>query len=225
MNQTETHIYIAELNNYPLPALEQIKNLLPETEFTSTQNFATENLKTNALRTKILTRSILAKHLNLAPKAIPILRKDLEKPKLAPPFNHFDFNIAHTKDYFALALTQNALIGIDIESTNKHTDILGIAKRFFHPEEYQALLTTADPQDLFFRIWTQKEAFVKAIGKGLSFGLEKFCVDTNHAKILKINTDDYQAEDFYSRLFSLPQHHYVCITSNKPLTHLNIIYI
>jgi 4'-phosphopantetheinyl transferase len=223
MKPSSIDVYIVNLNQYALPDLNACQTLLPQNEFLTTQNFATNTLKQKALAARILTRQILAKYTQLNPKDIAILRKEFEKPKLAPPFAHLNFSIAHTKTYFALAITRDALIGVDVESLDKKTDILGIAKRFFCPEEYQALSTAADPQDLFFRIWTQKEAFVKAIGAGLSFGLEKFCVDPEQAKILRIDDSHYQAAAFHSHLIKLPEQHYLCITTTQNLADLNII--
>lgn len=226
MQAQETHVYVANLNDYHLPTPAEIKKILPEEEYLKTQNFATELLKRNALISKILTRKILSQYTNLAPELVPIIRTEHEKPTLTAPFNDLNFSIAHTKTYFALAITQKALLGIDIETTQKNIDALAIAKRFFHPKEYQALTHSPKPEDLFFKIWVQKEAFVKAIGHGLSFGLEKFCVDPEAGKILTIDDPNYIADEFYSYLFTLPEQHYACISANKELKgRLHIVYL
>ncbi len=221
----DVHVYVANLSELNVPTQAEAEELLPEAEYLSTQKFVTEALKNNAILTKILTRKILAKYLGLHAKAIPIIRAEFEKPHLAPPYQNFQFNLSHTKTYFALAITKDTPIGIDIESMSKKTDILAISKRFFHPEEHEQVLKADNQEDCFYRIWTQKEALVKAIGSGISFGLENFCVDATNAKVTSINHDQYQATDFYSQLMRLPDEHYLCITTKKSLDQLKIFNI
>jgi 4'-phosphopantetheinyl transferase len=220
--ESATHVYISAFAAMPAITPEEIQNLLPEDEHVAVKNFASPELRERALKTKILTRRILARYLQQSPKTIPIIRTDLSKPRLTPPLDLYQFNLAHTDIYFALGITQKNLIGIDIEKISKKNDLIAISERFFHPQEHQQLLQAQDKEDSFFRIWTQKEAFVKAIGTGLSFGLEQFCVDATTAKILEINDPHYQATTFDSRLFSVEPQHYLCITAQKKLTSLRL---
>jgi 4'-phosphopantetheinyl transferase len=70
-----------------------------------------------------------------------------------------------------------AQLGVDIE-LERPTDVLELARRFFSPAEYRALsaLPVGAQQRAFFRGWTRKESFVKALGDGLSFPLDGFDV-------------------------------------------------
>lgn len=224
MNAQSVHLYIVDLKNYQPPAAAECAAALPESEWAMARNFATPILQTNALTTRFLTRSILSKYLSLTPRDIPMNRDDLTKPTLGGAFTHLHFNISHTQEYFVLALTENALIGIDVENIERKIDIFNIAKRFFHHEEYQALLNAQHPTDTFFRIWTQKEAFVKAIGEGISFGLEKFCVDPINPQVIAIENNHYHAEDFHSYLSILPKQHCLALTANKSLKDLSIFH-
>lgn len=85
------------------------------------------------------------------------------------------FNLSHSGDYVALAYG-DAPLGVDIERVARAD--LKIAKRFFAKEEYEHLAEREEEEqaDLFARIWTAKEAVVKASGKGLSIPLERFSV-------------------------------------------------
>jgi 4'-phosphopantetheinyl transferase len=222
LGSTAVHVYVADLSQCEAPTHNEAKALLPEAEFLSTQKFVTDTLKNNALLTKILTRKILAKYLGMEGKAIPIIRTEFEKPHLAPPYQDFEFNLSHTKNYFTLAITKDTPIGIDVENINKNTDIIGISNRFFHPEEHEQILKADNQEDCFFRIWTQKEALVKTIGAGIGFGFENFCVDAINAKVISINHNQYQANHFYSRLIKLPNEHYLCVTTKKNLDQLKI---
>jgi len=69
-------------------------------------------------------------------------------------------------------------VGIDIEQHRATDDLESIAKHYFAPGEVAALekITPEDRNAAFFRCWSRKEAFVKAVGAGLSLPLDSFCV-------------------------------------------------
>ena len=70
-------------------------------------------------------------------------------------------------------------VGCDVERISASRDVLRIAERRFAPEELDLLRATEDPTErraLFFRLWTLKESFVKALGAGLSLPLDSFCI-------------------------------------------------
>lgn len=84
--------------------------------------------------------------------------------------NSFYFNISHSGEYVCLGVSDTE-IGVDIEKHNKARTRL--AKRFFSKREQSYC---EDNTSRFFDIWTQKEAFIKAVGIGLSYGLNTFCI-------------------------------------------------
>jgi 4'-phosphopantetheinyl transferase len=67
-------------------------------------------------------------------------------------------------------------LGVDVENVHRMTSCQELAKRFFAPSEYEYLrnLPPSLQRDAFFRIWTLKEAYIKAEGKGLSIPLASF---------------------------------------------------
>jgi len=80
------------------------------------------------------------------------------------------FNLSHSGERVMCALSDRE-VGCDVE---KMRDIdCSVAKRFFHPDEYKALLAADEEarQDLFFRLWTLKESALKAAGIGMVFPL------------------------------------------------------
>ena len=78
------------------------------------------------------------------------------------------------------ALTGRCEVGVDVEYVRPFSDEMGLADRFFTPCESAALrqLDAARRRETFFRLWTRKEAYLKAHGLGLSFGLER--VEVSH---------------------------------------------
>lgn len=91
------------------------------------------------------------------------------------------FNLSHSGGWAALAVTETARLGVDIEA---HRPVEpAIADRYFSPAEIAALspLSGLDWQTAFFRVWTRKEAFVKALGTGLRRPLDSFDVSAEAA--------------------------------------------
>lgn len=96
------------------------------------------------------------------------------KPYL-PRYTDFRFSLSHSGN-MALCAVSPEEIGCDIELPRRYDPRL--ARRFFHPAEQEWLFSRPEPEqpDAFFRLWTCKESFVKAIGLGLSQPLDSFAV-------------------------------------------------
>lgn len=131
------------------------------------------------LAARAFTRLALSQALQIAPLDLEITRTEKGKPQLHN-YQNIGFNLSHSGNYLALAITQGephrCYIGVDIER-HKKRDIMSIAKNYFHAHEY-ALLENysahADQQQTsFFKLWTLKEAFFKALGTGIVTGLHK----------------------------------------------------
>mgnify|MGYP002626367369 CR=1 FL=1 len=96
------------------------------------------------------------------------------KPYLKDP--DVFFNLSHAGQY-ALCAVGPGELGCDIELIRPAR--AGVAQRFFHPAELAFIEAAPDETEKerrFFRLWTLKESFIKATGKGLSQPLNSFCV-------------------------------------------------
>ncbi len=114
--------------------------------------------------------------------AIPIATHAQGKPYF-PSQPHWHFNLSHAGRYAVLA-TDERPIGVDIEQL--HAFSLEIATRYFAPEEQaqlQACPTATAQQQLFFQLWTCKEAYLKATGAGLHEDLLSFAVDVAQGRL------------------------------------------
>lgn len=86
------------------------------------------------------------------------------------------FNIAHASNLVVFAYTTGELIGIDIENKKRDLEYREIMTHF-HEEEQAFIASSSDPIDSFYKIWTKKEAVLKAVGVGIVNGLNDFsCV-------------------------------------------------
>jgi 4'-phosphopantetheinyl transferase len=100
------------------------------------------------------------------------------KPRVDPNVgpHEVQFNLSHTRGLVAVALASHGAIGVDVEAIDEAKADLTIAEAYFAPSEVE-LLQQAAPCErarAFFRLWTLKEAYIKAIGKGLSAPLNSF---------------------------------------------------
>ncbi|TAN04036.1 MAG: 4'-phosphopantetheinyl transferase superfamily protein [Rhodanobacteraceae bacterium] len=93
------------------------------------------------------------------------------------------FNWSHSGDYALIALAHGGALGVDIERLGKKLRALEIAYRFFDPAE-AATLAALDPlarDHAFIGLWCAKEAVLKAVGEGLSFGLARLAFERHGA--------------------------------------------
>lgn len=120
-----------------------------------------------------LLRKILSHYLSVKPEQLQFNYNPYGKPELLN-YTHIQFNLSHSHDIALFAIGQQS-VGVDIEYLGRTCDINAIAARYFSVEEYQTINSLAGNQKIqaFFNGWARKEAFLKAIGKGLSYPLNQ----------------------------------------------------
>jgi 4'-phosphopantetheinyl transferase len=140
------------------------------------------------LHGRLLLRTFLGHHLGIPPRGVAFVNSPFGKPEIQQPAAHtpsgidhsgiLRFNLAHSGEWVLFALAREREVGVDVEHHRTMSDAMDIARRFFAPPEVAALeaLDPAMRHAAFFRIWTRKEAIVKAVGQGLSAGLDRFAV-------------------------------------------------
>lgn len=121
-------------------------------------------------------RELLAGYVGVPPRELRFSYGMHGKPRLlhSGPAPHF--NLSHSDDQAALAVSHDVEVGVDIEKVRMVER--GLARRFFGAAEIAALEALPDEQwlDGFFRCWTRKEAVLKATGVGLTLSLASFDV-------------------------------------------------
>jgi len=125
-------------------------------------------------------RTIIGRYLNCDPRRLQFQYGDYGKPYLKVTYNEkpLFFNMAHSKHLCVIGFTRTHKLGIDIEFIRPIPDMDDIAKKIFSPYERKVFRSLPENQKrtAFFNCWTRKEAFIKAIGKGMSFPLDQFSV-------------------------------------------------
>jgi len=125
-------------------------------------------------------RTILAGFLEIDARDLRFSYSKKDKPFVGPA--HADsgitFNMSHSGGIALYAFARRREIGVDVEQIRSNFDIEPIARRFFSVLEQQQLAALPEESrvDAFFRCWTRKEAYIKAVGDGLSLPLSQFDV-------------------------------------------------
>lgn len=128
-----------------------------------------------------LTRRMLGRVIGVPSGALEFAAGEHGRPELVAPeaARGFRFNLSHTHGLVACSVTRGADIGVDVEYAERRVDILGVARQVFSPVEVAGLATLSgtEQRERFFELWTLKEAYIKAIGKGLSAPLRSITFD------------------------------------------------
>ncbi len=182
---------------------ETLKRILTPEECRRAERYHFERDQKRFIIGRGMLRTILGAYLSLAPEKVPIQYTDKGKPFLGKGSNpkELRFNLSHSKDLALLAVSQNKPVGVDIEWLRSVKDLIDLAKRNFSPNEVEALQSLPEDQrtEGFFNCWTRKEAYLKAIGLGLTHPLEKVEVSLipgKPAELLATGSEDGRANDW-----------------------------
>lgn len=151
---------------------------LTDEERARAARFATDQLRHRFVVSRGLTRRLLGSYLKQDPQGLEFRLGEHDKPYLVGDLSaaSLQFNISHSKDLALFAMTRGREIGVDLEWVRSNLDQTEIASRFFSVNEAARLRALPPEKQVhhFFELWTCKEAFVKAQGGGISFGLSRF---------------------------------------------------
>jgi 4'-phosphopantetheinyl transferase len=125
-------------------------------------------------------RVILSSYVGVPPGQIIFRYGSRGKPGLQPQVGlpGIEFNLAHSHGTAIYAITQDRSVGVDIEFIQADFPVEDVATNFFSVAELSMLqaLPNTLRTEAFFKCWTRKEAFIKALGDGLSCPLRDFDV-------------------------------------------------
>jgi 4'-phosphopantetheinyl transferase len=156
--------------------------------------FATDALRNRWFHAHVALRRILARELGVAPAMLTYDIADVGKPFLGGAARGaLEFNLSDSGDLALIAVSRAGPVGVDVEQCRPERDLLVLAESFFAEEERAALraLPAHELTDGFYRIWARKEAFIKAVGLGLGFGLTRFAVSSaaHDPRFVRIDPD------------------------------------
>ncbi|MFY9223686.1 MAG: 4'-phosphopantetheinyl transferase superfamily protein [Blastocatellia bacterium] len=195
INKNSVHVWSISLAQTQEKILE-LRKILSSDESARADRFYFDRDRNRFIVGRAMLRKILGRYLEMAPEKLIFSYGSHGKPKIEnSPFN---FNLSNSGDLALCGVTYQKEIGIDVEYLLRELkDAEAIAKRFFSAKESAEFLSLPpeERQLAFFRCWTRKEAYIKAIGDGLSYSLSKFNVTlTPEAKLLSVVTNPSEVD-------------------------------
>jgi 4'-phosphopantetheinyl transferase len=168
------HLFRAAVGDPPFPE-EHLAGYLSEKEQARAARFHFER---DVRRFRVawgLLRTVLGRWVDEDPARLEFTVSDRGKPGLR---GGPSFNLSHSGEWVLIGVTDGGRLGVDIEVVRPVSRLEDLARRTFAPEETSELLDLPETerQEAFFRVWTRKEAFIKAVGDGLYRDLTTFAV-------------------------------------------------
>lgn len=129
---------------------------------------------------RYLLRLILSQYCHCQPHQMIYRYNSCKKPLInIPEFKKIKFNMSYSYDLLLIGLCRQNDIGVDIEKVREISDLENIASENFSHHELEYFNSQLNKTTSFFKIWTRKEAFIKAKGKGLYYPLKSFSVEVD----------------------------------------------
>jgi 4'-phosphopantetheinyl transferase len=179
LGEGEIHVWCRPLDR-ETASVEAFSGLLSADEQYRARRFRFERDRNEFIVSRGTLRTLLAAYQGIPAGQLQFAYSAFGRPSLIERknFTPIEFNISHSGGVTLLAFSRSRRIGIDIEEGRRDFDPTDIAEKFFSQSERSALRDL--PPDLryeaFFCCWTRKEAFIKALGEGLSHPLDAFDV-------------------------------------------------
>lgn len=155
-----------------------------------------------------LLRLLLGRYLSQTPESLRFVINPFGKPQLFPlPEPPLRFNISHSGDYVLLAFVETGQVGVDVEVHRNELVQTELGRDIFSDSEYEFLISQPlkKQKEVFFDLWTGKEAVLKARGMGLSLDLKSFDIKLSDNKVSLTETRDdlTEAKRWQMRIISL----------------------
>lgn len=208
--------------------VQRVYQLLNQDEQARADRFHFERHRRRSIVARASLRKILSTYQSaLTPTDWQFTYGEQGKPALIPEQNkqQLAFNVSHSHELALIAISKQHELGIDIEYFRADRAGLALAERFFSAQEvaYLQQLPTAEQQPAFFAIWTRKEAFIKAIARGLSFPLDKFAVNIKQqrANLAMIDDRDIAVDDWQLSGFNPAEGYHAALCHAPSVKRIN----
>jgi len=167
LSEDQIHFWEADLDR---ASAELAFPYLSDDEWSKARRFHFELHRNRFIAGRALLRLNLSSYFGCKPAEIAFHYNQWGKPSV--PNSGLEFNVAHSENYFVLAVSREP-VGVDIEKNKPIEDLYLIARTVFSPNELTAwsLLPEMDQVASFYKIWTRKEALLKGLGRGVT----EFC--------------------------------------------------
>lgn len=199
----EVHLWRLPLKP-PEETLRRLHGLLSDDELARADRYKLERVRRRFVAGRGQLRQVLARYLNARPEEIQFRYEPLGKPFLAAPWDQsaLQFNLSDSHEMALCSVTSQHPLGADVERVRDVVNFDDLARRFFAESEIGLIDRLERREKLigFFNCWTRKEAYLKAVGSGLTFPLNKLEVSVTPgepARLLTLNGSRQEAAGWH----------------------------
>lgn len=220
LGDCEVHVWRIELDQ-PADVLDKFRSVLEAEEIDRSNRFHFEQHQQHFVVSRGFLRHVVARYLGARPEALRFSYGAHGKPALER--SGLRFNMSHSHSVALVAVAENKEVGVDVEHIRADFATEDIAQRFFSRGEVETLnaLPAEEQVAAFFRCWTRKEAYIKAIGRGLSQPLHSFDVTLapgERARLLRADEDD--TSRWYLSDLEVGQNYAAALAVEAPISHI-----
>jgi 4'-phosphopantetheinyl transferase len=208
-------VWLAPLDLDP-PLLSRLSSALSPDELGRASRYRFGRYRDRFVAARGLLRHALAAHLQTGPESIRLGYSANGKPFLEGG-SDFCFNLSHAGPHLMIAMARGRRLGVDLEPDPAERVITGVAEVVLSPPERSALARTARPErsTWFGRMWTRKEAFMKADGRGMEMPLDRIDVmtDPGSVRLRDPGPGWHRSADWSLRTTPAPPGHAACVAA------------
>ncbi|MGL5795359.1 MAG: 4'-phosphopantetheinyl transferase family protein [Waterburya sp.] len=189
LTENQIHIWRANLD-LPTATIEELATILSSDEIARANRFRFTKDRNRFIAARSILRQLLGNYLQITPDKLEFEYSDRGKPRLSAlmPSSSLQFNVSHSHEYALYGFIYEQAIGVDIEYLREMSDAVKIAERFFSPKEFQLIASCPEDEQhqVFFKFWTAKEAYLKAVGTGLAGSIADVEISLDHTECPKL---------------------------------------
>jgi 4'-phosphopantetheinyl transferase len=205
-NAFEIHLWLtnpATITDQAL--LDRYKGLLGSDELGSYSALAQAEHRREYLISQAFLRDVLSNYAGDDMQTLEFERNASGKPSLkhsSPDLpgelESLQFNLSHSAELMACCVTRAGAVGVDVEALPTDNGMLEDADNYFSSSEVASLqnLDSAEQRRIFCKIWTLKEAYIKARGEGLSLALDSFSFECAGSGEIRLHEQDAYRDDW-----------------------------
>ena len=193
--------------------------LIDQHELARAVQYRNQQARAQFIAGRSLARYALAQRTNVSPHRIALKSDANGKPYASDLAWHF--NLTHSAHLIACAVA-NSPVGIDVEHRQRHIEHLSIAQHYFSAAEYAWLCSKRQhDSSRFLALWTLKEAYLKALGIGISHGLAAMSWQISSAKLFRVDSPLSQ-QTWYCRLLQASPDYWLSLCCQEQITRVQI---
>lgn len=213
-------IYAVRINRLELEMFEKLLAFVPEERRTAINKFLKYEDALRALMSSLLVKNVISSRLKIKTGDISLGRNEFGKPHLLGRDGLF-FNVSHSGAWVICAAGSSP-VGADIEFTAPIDPLF--VEHFFSQEEFEAIVKQ-DPKKrtgYFYDLWTLKESYIKAVGRGLFIPLDSFTVEIGDSGRIRFSSLVDSSKYYFSR-YDFDSNYKIALCSTDPAHNEKII--